>query len=354
MNAIKRSAALSIIVAAVLGLNSVEAHNGDEHTLTQAQELFKPLPKDFATTEYPITPERVELGKALFFDPRFSLDGRVSCAGCHQPGLYGTDGIPKSFGAQSRPVPRNASTILNTAGQFVQHFGGNRKDVEEQAVRALTGAVSYANPDIETAMARIKAIPGYAPLFAKAFPDSKEPMSPENFGKAVGAYERTLVSAGPFDRYLKGDVAALSARAKLGMSKFIQTGCGGCHNGALLGGTMYQKFGLVVDYWTLTKSADIDKGRFNDTKNEADTYMFKVPPLRNIAKTAPYFHDGSVAKLSDAVRVMALAQLGKKLGDEDVEDIVAFLESLTGEIPANFLSAPVLPEGAFTPMTAQK
>ncbi|MCW5624217.1 MAG: c-type cytochrome [Burkholderiales bacterium] len=131
-------------------------------------------------------------------------------------------------------------------------------------------------------------------------------------------------------------------------SSFMQTGCQGCHSGPLLGGTMFQKFGLIMDYWMLTKSADIDKGRFVDTQNDADSYIFKVPSLRNIAKTAPYFHDGSVATLPEAVRIMALTQLGKRLSDTDVEDIVAFLESLTGEMPAHFREAPILPPGSFT------
>jgi len=343
-----RLAPAAIAAACALLLQTVSAHNGDEQHLADARENFGKLPARFENPENPITPEKVELGRMLFFEPRVSLDGTVSCARCHQPSLYGIDALPKSFGAQSRPVPRNASTVLNTAGQFVQHFGGNRKDVEEQAWRALTGKVSYANPDLPSAMAKIRAIPGYRPLFEKAFPGEADPITPENWGKAIGAYERTLSTPAPFDRYLSGDMGALTPQQRLGMVKFMNAGCGSCHRGPLLGGTMYQKFGLVVDYWTVTKSTEVDKGRFLETGNEADTYVFKVPMLRNIARTAPYFHDGSVTSLSEAIRVMGLTQLGKLLSDEDVEDMEVFLESLTGEMPAHFREPPVLPPGPFT------
>lgn len=335
------------VAACALLLQPVSAHNGDEQHLADARANFGQLPARFDNPDNPVTPEKVALGRMLFFEPRVSLDGTVSCARCHQPFLYGVDTLPKSFGVQGRPVPRNASTVLNTAGQFVQHFGGNRKDVEEQAWRALTGKVSYGNPDMATAMARLKAIPGYGPLFAKAFPGEADPITPDNWGKAIGAFERTLVTPAAFDRYLAGDTTALTPQQRLGMVKFINTGCAGCHRGPLLGGTMYQKFGLVVDYWTATGSTEIDKGRFLETKDEADTYVFKVPMLRNIARTAPYFHDGSVATLADAIRVMALTQLGQRLSDEDVEDIGHFLDSLTGEIPAHYREPPVLPPGPF-------
>ncbi len=344
----KRLTPVAIAAACALLLPPVSAHNGDDQHLADAREFFGQLPARFDSPGNPITPEKVELGRMLFFEPRVSLDGTVSCARCHQPSLYGIDALPKSFGVLGRPVPRNASTVLNTAGQFVQHFGGNRKDVEEQAWRALIGKVSYANPDLPSAMAKIKAIPGYQPLFEKAFPGEADPITPENWGKAIGAYERTLTTPAPFDRYLAGDLGALTPQQRLGMVKFMNAGCAGCHRGPLLGGTMYQKFGLVMDYWVATKSTEIDKGRFLETGVETDAYVFKVPMLRNIARTAPYFHDGSVASLADAIRVMALTQLGKRLPDEDVEDIEHFLEGLTGEMPAHFREPPVLPPGPFT------
>ena len=329
----------------------VSANDGQDDLLARARALFKPLPRDAATAEYPVTPERVALGRALFFEPRVSSDGKQSCAECHQPILYGTDALAESVGNGGRALPRNVPTVLNTALQFAQHYGGNRVDVEEQALKALLSPLAYGNADYAAAEAKLRAIPGYRPLFEKAFPGEAEPVTAKNWSLAIGAYERTLMSRAPFDRYLEGDTAALGPRARQGLDKFMAFGCVGCHGGVVVGGQMYQKFGITQDYWTVTGSTEKallkgrDKGRFHETKDEADAYMFKVQQLRNVAVTPPYFHDGSVATLPDAVRVMAKLQLGRELGDDDVGDIVAFLESLTGEMPAHFAQAPVLPVG---------
>ena len=198
-------------------------------------------------------------------------------------------------------------------------------------------------------MARIA---GYASLFKAAFPDEPHPMTLRNIAKAVGAYERTLVTPSPFDAYLAGNREALPPAARTGLEKFINTGCVACHNGVGVGvgGGMYQKFGVVEDYWKATGSNPIDKGRIDVTKDPADLYVFRVASLRNVAMTPPYFHDGSVATLPEAVKVMARVQLGVTLSDADTRDIVAFLESLTGELPANFATAPVLPSGAVAPV----
>jgi cytochrome c peroxidase len=220
-------------------------------------------------------------------------------------------------------------------------------DVEDQAVKALVGPPSFGEPNFEAAMSKIKAIPGYVELFRKAFPGEADPVAPKNWGKAIGAYERTLVTPAPFDAYLKGNIDALDPVARAGLRKFVETGCTACHNGVDVGGGMLQKFGLVEDYWKETGSKGIDKGRFDVSNNAADTYFFKVPSLRNVAKTPPYFHDGSVATLPEAVRVMAKVQLGKTLSERDVDEIVAFLGSLTGRLPENFEIVPVLPAAGF-------
>lgn len=335
------SALLALLASGAL------AAGRDTELLHQAQALFKPLPADFGTREFPVTPERVALGRALFFDPRISVDGTVSCARCHQPGLYGTDALPLSIGNQNRLNPRNAPTVLNAAGEFVAHWRGDRANVEDQATKALIGPPSFGQPDFAAAMAKIEAIDGYRPLFQKAFPTEKNPVTPENWGKAIGAYERTLVTPSPFDAYLKGDVRALSAPARTGLEKFIATGCASCHSGVGVGGGMYQKFGVVEDYWKATGSKNVDKGRFDVTHNVADTYVFKVPSLRNVAMTAPYFHDGSVSTLPEAVRIMGEVQLGRKLSPQDVSEIVAFLDSLTGPLPEHFKTLAILPAGAF-------
>ena len=340
--------ALAAILACV-----VSAADSQQALLERARQLFKPLPADASTPERPLTPERVALGRALFFETRVSVDGAVSCAKCHQPTLYGTDALPQSIGNHDKMVPRNAPTVFNTALQFVQHYGGNRKDVEEQAVKALVSPLAYGNVDYAAAETRLRAISAYRPMFEKAFPGEADPVNVENWGKAIGAYERVLLTPAPFDRYLAGDTNALNAQAKQGLDKFIWFGCAGCHNGVTVGGQMFQKFGLTQDYWALTGSKEIelfkgrDKGRFQDTKNESDAFIFKVQQLRNVAVTPPYFHDGSVAELKDAVRIMAKLQLGRDLSADEIADIVAFLESLTGEVPAEFANVPNLPSAPY-------
>lgn len=335
------------VAVIALSLATGTCHAADQDLRAQAQGLFKPLPKEMASADNPITPEKVRLGRLLFFETRVSVDGTVSCSRCHQPFLYATDALPKPIGAEHRINQRNSPTVLNAALQIASHWRGDRKNVEDQATKALIGPPSFGNPSFEAAMAKLKAIAGYAPLFATAFPGQSNPITPENWGKAIGAYERTLVTPSPFDAYLAGDDAALPPAAQAGLREFIQTGCTACHNGVGVGGGMYQKFGLVEEYWKATGSAQIDKGRVDVTNDPADTYVFKVPSLRNVAMTPPYFHDGSAATLPDAVRIMARVQLGKTLNEEQVGRIVTFLQSLTGKLPADFIEVPVLPAAAF-------
>lgn len=339
--------------AALVAVACASAPTADDAALlARAQALFKPLPADAGTPERPLSKERIELGRILFFEPRLAVDDRISCATCHQPSFYGAEPLAVSMGPSGKLLPRNTPTIFNTALQFVQHYGGNRSDVEDQAVRALPSPFAYQQKDLKAAEEKLRSLPGYRPLFERAFPGEADPVTVKNLGLAIGAYERVLITPAPFDKFLKGDTGALSAQAKRGLDKFMVTGCSGCHNGVLLGGQTYQKFGITADYWTLTGSKPndvhkgIDKGRFQDTRQEADAFMFKVQQLRNVAVTPPFFHDGSVAKLDDAVRIMAKLQLGRDLPAADIADIVAFLESLTGEIPANFATAPVLPVAA--------
>ena len=339
----------TMIFLAMILLAWQSAWAADQALLTQARALFKPLPTEMPSPENPITPEKVALGRLLFFETRASVDGTVSCSRCHLSSLYGTDALPKAIGAGGRLNPRNAPTVLNAALQFVAHWRGDRKSVEDQAVQALVGPPSFGNPNYESAMAKLKEIPGYAALFAKAFPAEKDPVTPDTWGKAIGAYERTLVTPSPFDAYLAGDDKVLSTAAEAGLREFVQTGCTTCHNGVGIGGGMFQKFGLLEDYWKATGSAQIDKGRFDVTQNAADTYVFKVPSLRNVAMTPPYFHDGSVATLPEAVRVMARVQLGKTLTEAQVNGIVAFLDSLTGKLPAGFTEVLELPAASFHP-----
>jgi cytochrome c peroxidase len=349
-----KTAAFAAVAVSVLGVSAlVSADDGGAELLARAQAMFKPLPGKAETADRPVTPARVALGRALFFETRVSSDGKQSCAQCHQPMFYGTDALAESVGNQGKRIPRNVPTVFNTALQFAQHYGGNRVDVEEQAVKALPSGLAYGNVDLAEAEQRLRAIPGYRPMFEKAFPGEAEPVTADNWGLAIGAYERTLLTPAPFDDYLKGDTSAIGPDAKRGLEKFMSYGCAGCHGGVVLGGQMFQKFGITQNYWELTGSTEKellkgrDKGRFHDTRDEADAFMFKVQQLRNVAVTPPYFHDGSVATLPEAVRIMAKLQLGRDLGANDISDIVAFLETLTGEVPENFAKAPVLPIAPF-------
>lgn len=337
--------AASWAVILVAGASAAEADD-DTALLKDAQAAFQPLPKDFATAACSVTPERVELGRKLFFDPRVSVDGTVSCSRCHLAGLQGTDGLTKSHGAHDKVLPRNAPTVFNTAAQFKQHWRGDFANVEAQAKEALIGP-GFGNPSFAAAMAKLTAIPGYPEQFEAAFPNQATPVNEGNYATAVGAYERTLVSRSPFDDYLTGKLDAISPAERRGLRVFLDTGCADCHRGVGIGGASFEKFGVVEDYAAHTGSKPVDKGRVDVTKQPDDMYVFKVPPLRNVALSAPYFHDGSVASLTAAIRIMAKVQLGDDLTDQQTNDIAAFLRCLSGSVPKDFAEAPMLPPAAF-------
>jgi len=319
------------------------ADTGEEALLKQAKSIFGPLAQVMSSEKNPITPEKVKLGKILFYETRISVDGTVSCARCHPIGLYAADGLRKAVGNNCKINPRNAPTILNAAGQISAHWIGNRADVEDQAKQSVIGPPSFGMPSYEAVENKLKEIRGYTDLFEKAFPGEANPITVDNFAKSVGAFERTLVTPSAFDAFVKGDRSALKALQKRGLKAFMEIGCMTCHSSAYFGGQMYEEFGVVEPYWKYTKSDPIDEGRYAVTKSEADKYVFKVPVLRNVEKTAPYFHDGSVGKLENAVWIMGKIQLGKDLGKTQVEDVVTFLKSLTGKIPEDALRVPLLP-----------
>ena len=319
------------------------ASNGDEDLLRQAKQIFGPLPQVMLSEKNPVTPEKVKLGKMLFYETRISVDGTVSCARCHPIGLYAADGLKKSIGNNCKVNPRNAPTLFNVAGQISAHWIGNRTDVEDQAKQSVIGPPSFGMPSYEAVEKKLKEIKGYMDLFKKAFPKDNEPVTVDHFAKAIGAFERTLVTPSPFDAFLKGSKGALKEQGRRGLKTFMEAGCVTCHSGQYVGGQMYQKFGVVEPYWKYSHSEEIDEGRYVVTKNEFDKYVFKVPMLRNVEKTAPYFHDGSVYALRDAVWIMGKIQLGRDLTQPQIEDIVAFLKSLTGKIPEDALKVPLLP-----------
>ncbi len=315
----------------------------EDALINKASQALGALPASMPSEENPITPEKVKLGKVLFYEPRISADGTVSCSKCHPLALYAADGLRKSVGHNCKENPRNDPTVLNAASQISEHWIGNRTSVEDQAKQAVIGPPAFGMPSYESVEKILRSFKEYGTLFKEAFPSDKEPVTVDNFAKAIGAFERTLITPAPFDAFLKGTKEALTPQQKSGLGTFMEQGCVGCHSGPFVGGQMYQKFGLQEPYQKYTKSEQVDEGRYAVTKNESDKYFFKVPVLRNVAMTHPYFHDGSVDKLEDAVWIMGKIQLGKDLPKEQVQDIVSFLHSLTGKIPEDVMAIPVLP-----------
>jgi cytochrome c peroxidase len=338
------------IVSAALVISSVlfiavpvSTAGPDDDLMNRAKAVFGPLPASMPSPDNPITPEKVKLGNILFFESRISIDRTVSCAKCHPPGLYAADGLRKAVGNHCKDNPRNSPTILNAASQISAHWVGNRTSVEDQARQAVTGPPAFGMPNNESVEKVLKGMKEYVALFKAAFPADKDPVTVVNFAKAVGAFERTLMTPDPFDDFMKGNAGSLSDQQKRGLRAFMDTGCMTCHFGPYLGGQMYQKFGVFEPYQKYTKSMQVDDGRFAVTKSEADRFLFKVPVLRNVAMTPPYFHDGSVDHLADAVVIMAKVQLAKDLTTSQAEDITDFLRALTGKMPESVLKTPVLP-----------
>lgn len=340
----KRSLFLSLSLATLAAPVAAEPFDGKK-LHDDASALFSPL-APVPVAKDSLQAVRAELGRRLFFENRVSMDGNVSCSHCHLPEKQASDGLPKAIGVFGKENPRNAPSIFNAAMNFKQHWRGDRESLEEQAEKSLLGPASFGNPDEATAMGKLKAIPAYRDAFAKAFPGEADPITGKNWGTAVAAYEWTLLTPSKFDAFLSGDANALTPEQQAGLRKFIDTGCASCHNGVGIGGGSFQKFGVTGDYWKETGVKTPDKGRADVTKNDADLYVFKVPSLRNVAKTAPYFHDGSVESLARAVKIMGKVQLGKTLSDKDTAEIVAFLESLTGAVPANYSAPEPYPDAA--------
>jgi cytochrome c peroxidase len=277
---------------------------------------------------------QAKLGREIYWDVRLSSNGQVSCATCHMPEDGSADKRPFSIDAKNKPTARNSQPIYNSMLQTAGlRWVADRSIGSAQAESSMTGSMGHDSKD--QALESLRRHYSQA-SFAAAFPDESQAVSLKNMAIAIQTYESTLNTPAPFDRYLAGDNAALTDLQKIGMRKFVETGCAACHSGALLGGALQMKFGVTKDYWLETKSTKIDEGKFLLTKNDADKYVFRVPMLRNISNTGPYFHDGSVNKLSDAVKIMASLQLGRTMNDSDTNAIVSFLESLSGKTPLNY------------------
>jgi cytochrome c peroxidase len=322
-----------------------------EALLNTAQALFAPLPETVDNPDNPLNDDKVELGKMLYYDPRLSQSGFISCNSCHNLATYGVDNLATSLGHRWAVGPRNAPTVLNAALHATQFWDGRAEDVEEQAKGPILNPIEMAIPGESVALERIASMPEYVDWFKRAFPDEAEPLTYANIANAIGAFERTLMTPDRFDAFLRGDKHALSDKEAGGLQVFIDYGCAGCHSGAALGGDILARFGVVEEYWEATRefltidqpTMPMDVGRFAVTQDPDDLYVFKTPSLRNITRTYPYFHDGSVWDLRDATQIMARVQLGEQLDEADMDKLMAFYQALEGRIPEHALRLPVLP-----------
>ncbi|WP_150048239.1 MULTISPECIES: cytochrome-c peroxidase [Methylomonas] len=302
-----------------------------------------------APADNPTTPEKVALGQMLYHDPRLSSTGTVACASCHNTMAGGEDNRPNSMGVNGQTGGRSAPTVWNAAFNAVQFWDGRAASLEEQAAGPVTNPIEMGMKSWDDVVARLKTIKGYQVAFEKAF--GQNSISKDNATKAIAAYERTLITPNsPYDKYVSGDTSALSKQQVRGMQKAVELGCTGCHSGPAFNGPgSFQKFPMHKNgYFEAQYHFSKDKGLAEVTKKDSDEHFWKVPTLRNIALTAPYFHNGSVPTLDKAVKLMAKLQLDKDLPDEDVADIVAFLNALTGEFPEQTMpKLPATPGSTF-------
>lgn len=313
-----------------------------------ANAYFEAVPHEPILKGGELKQEQVDLGAMLFFDPRLSKSGVISCNTCHNIGMGGVDAVQTSIGHGWQKGPRNAPTVYNAVFNIAQFWDGRAEDLKEQAKGPVQAGVEMNNtPD--QVVTTLKSMDGYVKAFKSAFPGEADPVTFDNMAAAIEAFEATLITPdSAFDRFLAGDDTAMTEKEKLGLRKFMDTGCIACHSGVNFGGQGYFPFGLVE-----SPTDDIrpegDHGLYEITRTEGDEYVFRAAPLRNIALTAPYFHSGAVWDLEDAVAIMGVSQLGAELTEEDINEITAFLHTLTGEIPD--VVYPELPErGGDTPL----
>lgn len=320
----------ALVIAGAAGLGAV-AHANDGYAELRAH--FEPLP---ALPPIPannsLTPEKVELGKMLFFEPRISASGVISCATCHNPALGWSDRIPRAVGHDGQVGERNTPTVLNSGFLSAQFWDGREPDLEGQALGPIEADIEMAMK-LEDAIARLNEFETYRERFAEAFPGDEDPIHTDNVAKALATFQRTLNTPNsPFDRFLRGDDQAMSEQQKRGMKAFVETGCVACHRGPNLSDSQFHRFELP---------GSTDEGRFVVTGEERDRFAFRTPTLRNVDVTYPYFNNGSVDNLHDAVKLMADQMLGRQLDEEVIEDMVAFMHALTGEMPQ--VTFPALP-----------
>lgn len=336
-------AAMVFAVACKSSQNKEQASVNADSVLMLAKTVFQPLPAEALNPANAVTPEKVLLGKTLYYDSRLSKNNTESCNTCHNIATYGVDNKATSPGDNGKLGTRNSPTTFNAALHFVQFWDGRMKDVEEQAGGPVMNPAEMAMPAEKEVIARLKKNEGYVKLFKAAYPNEADPVTFTNLRNSIAAFERTLLTPGKFDKFLGGDATALNEQELKGLKTFVETGCTACHMGPLQGGNMFQKYPLFGTHKDLTGSTVDDPGKMQATKNEADKYFFKVPSLRNVAETWPYLHDGSVKELDKTIQVMAKGQLNKELTPEQNNEIAAYLKTLTGEIPADAKQVPAMP-----------
>jgi cytochrome c peroxidase len=304
-------------------------------------EDIKPLPKSAPIIkDNPATSEKIELGKMLYFDPRLSSSGLISCNTCHNLSISGDDNLPTSLGHGWAKGPRNAPTVFNAVFNVAQFWDGRAKDLKDQAKGPIQAAVEMnSTPDL--AVSTLKSMPEYIKLFEQAFPGQSDPLSFDNIAKAIEAFEAMLLTpSSKLDQYLEGKKDALNETEKQGLRLFTEKGCVSCHGGVNLGGNSYHPFGVAEKPGAEVLPPE-DKGRYAVTKTASDEYVFRASPLRNIAVTAPYFHSGQVWGLEQAVKIMGDSQLGEQITDKEAAIITEFLKTATGERPK--IELPILP-----------
>ncbi|OIP17162.1 MAG: cytochrome C biogenesis protein CcsA [Betaproteobacteria bacterium CG2_30_59_46] len=317
----------------ILSLAVVVAASIASASLANAANNKEPIqPIAAAKTQ---NPALAELGKKLYFDPRLSRYGFISCNSCHNLSMGGTDNLKTSIGHNWNQGPINSPTVLNSSMSVAQFWDGRAKDLKAQAGGPIANPGEMASTH-DLAVGVLQSIPAYVAEFKAVFGADK--VTIDEVTKAIAAFEETLVTPNSrFDKWLKGDKKALNVNEQAGYKLFKDSGCVACHNGPAVGGNSYQKMGVVEPYKTTSKA----EGRSAVTGKDADRFNFKVPTLRNVELTYPYFHDGEAATLKDAVNTMAKVQLGKKFTDEENAKVVAFLKSLTGDQPS--FKLPILP-----------
>lgn len=313
-----------MVILSVLGSGAIAQHRGQAGLdMTEVRETFSSLPEsDIDKEKYR---DLINLGEKLYFEKRLSINNQMSCNTCHRVDKFGVDNEATSPGHEGKRGDRNSPTTFNSSLHLAQFWDGRAKDVEEQALGPILNPVEMGMKSEKEVVDKIKNTKGYLEAFKIAFPEQKDALTYKNIGVAIGAYEKTLITPSRFDKFLNGDLNALNMQEKRGLKKFMHKGCISCHSGPLLGGNDYQLLGAVNEYETH------DLGRYNVTKNEDDKKVFKVPSLRNIMKTGPYFHDGSVKTIDEAIKLMAYHQLDENVGPGFIEDVKAFFNSLTTE-----------------------